>query len=179
MHVFGSFYHNSLIDADMAAMLIEKLDKGWPRVNLECLTPKAQTHLKHLQYLDLLDDLHNKSDPEPNEVWKLVAILDHMLCKLKRDDVHVKVKVLWPNQKKTWVRMDALQIDKPILLMEYAWKNKLQSLPHWAWMLDYATSEDEAVAIAQAFQVSSRMDKCYKFGIKVPQSVKDALHLDM
>lgn len=86
------------------------------------------------------------------------AILDHMLCKLTRDYIHVKVKVLWPNHEKTWVRMDVLRIDELILLMDYAWKNKLLSLPHWKWMLDYAASDDEAVAIAQAFKVSSRMD---------------------
>jgi hypothetical protein len=54
--------------------------------------------------------------------------------------------------------MDVLRIDELILLMDYAWKNKLLSLPHWKWMLDYAASDDEAVAIAQAFKVSSRMD---------------------
>jgi hypothetical protein len=71
-----------------------------------------------------------------------------------------------------------LQIDKPILLTEYAWKNRLQALPHWEWTLDYATSEDEAIAIAQAFKASSRMDKHYKLRIEVPQSIKDALQLD-
>lgn len=51
--------------------MIERLDEGLPGVNLECLTPKARAHLKHMQYLDLLDDLRNNSNPEPNEVWKL------------------------------------------------------------------------------------------------------------
>ncbi len=51
--------------------MIERLDEGLPGVNLECLTPKAWAHLKHMQYLDLLDDLRNNSNPEPDEVWKL------------------------------------------------------------------------------------------------------------
>jgi hypothetical protein len=131
-----------------------------------------------VQYLDLLDDLCKSTEPDPEEVWKPVAILDHSLRTHNKDDVHVKVKVLWSNGEETWVRVDALLVDEPIILTEYARKNRLQSQPHWKWTIDYANLEEEALAIAQVFKVSSRMDKQYKFGIEVPRSVKDAVRLD-
>jgi hypothetical protein len=100
--------------------LTEKLEEGLPGVDLQSLTPAARSHLQHVQYLDLLDDLRKSTEPDPEEVWKPVAILDHSLQTHNKDDVHVKVKVLWLNGEETWVRVDALLVDEPIMLTEYA-----------------------------------------------------------
>jgi hypothetical protein len=110
--------------------LTEKLEEGLPGVDLQSLTPAARSHLQHVQYLDLLDDLRKSTEPDPEEVWKPVAILDHSLQTHNKDDVHVKVKVLWLNGEETWVRVNALLINEPILLTEYAQKNWLQSQLH-------------------------------------------------
>jgi hypothetical protein len=59
--------------------MMEKLEEGLPGVDLQSLTPAARSHLQHVQYLDLLDDLRKSTEPDPEEVWKPVAILDHSL----------------------------------------------------------------------------------------------------
>jgi hypothetical protein len=88
-----------------------------------------------VQYLDLLDDLHKNTDPDPEEVWKPVAILDHSLQTHIKDDVHIKVKVLWLNGEETWVRVNALLVNELIILTEYARKNRLQSQLHSQWFI--------------------------------------------
>jgi hypothetical protein len=103
--------------------MTEKLEEGLPGVDLQSLTPAARSHLRHVQYLDLLYDLRKSTEPDPEEVWKPVAILDHSLQTHNKDDVHIKVKVLWSNGEETWVRVNALLVNEPIMLTEYARKN--------------------------------------------------------
>jgi hypothetical protein len=91
--------------------------------NVSTLTASEIGKLQELQHLDMLQEL---ADPEPDDhIWKCLAVTNHKVRELDEDDIHVKVKALWPDGEQTWIRLDALRIQDPYPLVTYAVKRKL------------------------------------------------------
>ena len=69
------------------------------------------------------------------------------------------------------------RIAEPLLLIEYAVKNKLVRHPDWSWTAEYAKTNGQASKLRNVFK-AARDETKFKFGIEVPTSVKHALEID-
>ncbi len=110
-------------------------------------------------------------------MWKAVKIMEHSVRDFRKDDLHLKVKVLWRNGERAWVRMEALRMQHPFLLIQYAVQNKLQHQLEWQWTKEYAINDPTLLEITLALK-AARNETKFKFGVEVPHSVRHAIQLD-
>ena len=111
-------------------------------------------------------------------MWTAVKVLDHRKCTHNAADLHVKVKVLWKNGEVAWVRMQALQLQDPYLLIEYAVQHKLMKHGEWSWVLLYVNNDKTLNSLATILK-TTRTETKYKFGIEVLHSVRHAIQLNI
>jgi hypothetical protein len=164
------------LDQD-AIETVQTIEDEIGRVDYSGLTAAAKEQFKKIQALDMLSSL-NGENREDDDAWDAVAVLKHSRRNLRDDDVHTKIKALWKNGEKSWVRMDAMQIDDPLMLVAYAHANHLTNQSDWRWVKEYASTESEMEAITRVYKASSKSDKRMKFGVEVPQGMKAAMRLD-
>jgi hypothetical protein len=131
--------------------------------------------LRAVQRLDVLNEQDNVDYDDL--MWTGIQILAHVKRELNPDDVHIKVKVLWRNGEQSWERLDAMHLQDPMLLIEYAKENKLYLHPDWSWTKEYVKDHGQVNELRNALKAMKNKPK-YKFGIEVPRSVKHALELD-
>jgi len=74
--------------------------------------------------------------------------------------------------------MEAVQLQQPQTLVEYAIRKQLTSHPDWTWMREFAKAPGNQARIVKAFLAIAQKGPKYKFGIKVPRSIAHALLLD-
>ena len=143
--------------------------------HVSMLSESESEKLKELQALDRMNEaLHDDDD---DTLWRCIRVLDHRSRKIDPDDHHVKVRVLFNNGDVTWSRMDAVRVDDPIPLCQYAVKARLLSVPGWTWVHDYVTSDERFANLAKAYAASISGIN-YKFGVELPNGIAHALKLD-
>ena len=74
--------------------------------------------------------------------------------------------------------MDDLWLHDPISLIKYGEQHHLTKKPGWEWITPYMPKEEELQQMVNALAASKKEGPCYKFGVRVPNSVKEALELD-
>ncbi len=143
------------------------------------LSPGKQA-LNHMNLLEYHRHLDNAQEQDYDDLmWTPLSVLDHSPRSLRPDDLHIKIKVLWTNGEIAWVRLPALRLQDPYLLIKYAIKRRLLGLgyPEWAWIRAYANNDDTLSQLTIAFN-ARRGEPTYKFGIEVPTNVAQAMTLD-
>jgi len=81
--------------------------------------------MMQLQYLQSLEIEGSQTDGKTT--WQVEPMIAHQALPAKGNwPQHVIVKVQWPNDKPTWVNIDALWMEQPQLLIEYIEQNGLE-----------------------------------------------------
>jgi hypothetical protein len=88
----------------------------------------------------------------------------------------VRILVKFFDESKSWVPMEDLQPDNPILLIDYALKKILTSNHGWSWVKHYDSHTTQS--LRTAFLTKFERTPKYKFGIHLPNSIKHAYLLD-
>src|SRR5688572_2577048 len=70
-----------------------------------------------------------------------------------------------------------MKLHDPFLVARYAMKNDLVSAKGWEWTKDYIDSDGIIPKMVHAYKVSKFM-KTIKFGVEVPQTMKQAFAMD-
>jgi hypothetical protein len=119
-------------------------------------------------------------DEDDHERWEIEDIQGHRWGKGKRKgkmDILIKWKEL---EEPTWEPMEIIKEDDPVTLAEYARDNELTDKAIWKWSKRYlAFSKTYKTRLAQIY--ASRTKKRgpkFKFGQKVPSSLKEAYQID-
>jgi hypothetical protein len=83
--------------------------------------------------------------------------------------------VSWKDGSTSWVRLKDLKESHPVQVTEYALMNKLLSEPAFAWWLMKVLWKRDCIIK----KVKSRYwQRTHKYGIVIPKSVDEALHID-
>jgi len=82
------------------------------------------------------------------------------------------------NDRPTWEQLEAIQLQQPKPLIDYAIWKQLTSHPDWKWTKEFAKAPGNQAQIVKAFLATAQKGPKYKFGIKVPRSITHALLLD-
>ena len=81
----------------------------------------------------------------------------------------------WKDGTKTWVLLKEIKESYPVQVAEYAVANKLMSEPTFAWWTPFTLKKREQIISA----VKARLKKkTHKYGVLVPNTVKEAYMLD-
>ena len=128
----------------------------------------------HLQ-LEYLERLGNRDDPDIN--WKVEDILDHTVRQHK-GITRVFFKVKWRGGDTQWINMDDVRVHDPVAVIKYGEKENLLRTHGWEWIQAFLPMEEEVLLMTSAMNAATKDGHKYKFGIRVPSSVKEALALD-
>jgi hypothetical protein len=151
------------------------LNRNPTQFNLGTLHKQELDKLRELQELDMVNDM---MDPDPDDhIWRCIAVTKHKIRDLDKDDIHVKVKALWGDGEETWVRSDALRLQDPSPLIEYAVKRRLTKHPLWEWAEEYLKDDDRMASMVQALKAKVNGVQ-YMFGVEIPRNAKHALEMD-
>ena len=119
-------------------------------------------------------------DEDDNERWEIEDIQGHRWGRGKRKgkmDILIKWKEL---EEPSWEPMEIIKEDDPVTLAEYARDNGLLEKAIWKWGKRYlAFSKTHRARITQLYAMKTkRMGPKYKFGQKVPRTLKEAYEID-
>ena len=85
------------------------------------------------------------------------------------------ILVKWKDGTFSWVPLSVVKESNPIELAEYATVHDIQKFPAFAWWTKYVLKKrDKIISKVKSDMVKDRL----KFGIKVPQTIQEALQID-
>ena len=89
------------------------------------------------------------------------------------------VQVHWEDGSKTWEPLNMVAKDDPVTLATYAKENGLLDTPGWKFLRRIAKNEKKMKRMLNQSRMRSMKTAIkYKFGVRVPKNVKEALALD-
>ena len=138
--------------------------------------------IDQLKYLNALDSINEKvKDPwnmidiGNEELWDVKKVIKH-----RTKDGKTEVKVIWkdPNKSSSWINMYALAIQDPSEILRYAKTKHLLSQKPFSVLVERCIG-DSPSRLAKAFKAKVKSNgKKYKFSIRVPFGLKQAIQLD-
>jgi hypothetical protein len=84
--------------------------------------------------------------------------------------------VEWKDGSVSWIPLKDLKETNPVEVAEYAIANKIKKEPAFAWWVNFVTRKRERI-IAKLQKKYWRTD--YKFGVRLPKSVDEALQVSV
>ncbi len=115
-----------------------------------------QDQQNQLQYLQSLDLAADKYDPQ-DAVLNITSISNHrILRKISKKERRIIVKAHWTNDRPTWVNVDAVHIEQPSVLAEYAIQHGLEAHPDWKWIALYKETNKEKEKVRCTFKAVTK-----------------------
>ena len=138
----------------------------------------SQAHLDYMQMCDSVYD--NMYDDEEDQLSTPVLMLDHRIVKKSNGICVPLAKVNWLcEDMPTWICLDALHLQAPFLVIEYASRCKeVREAPDFSWTKEKLESQETVANMAHAFSATICSSPKFKFGVKVPRNIKHAIELD-
>jgi hypothetical protein len=140
------------------------------------INTKSQLDFDHLLQLHMLD----QTEEDNHMSWECCKVVDY--CKEKGDvnSSNRKCLVEWNdiNKTKSWVNYFALSLSNPKPIISFVRNNNLLGKMPFCHFTQYC-SLNTTVDISRILKVSTRPAGIkYKFGIRVPKGIKNAIDLD-
>ena len=89
------------------------------------------------------------------------------------------MKILWEDGSETWEPLSDVIAADPVTLAVYAKENDLLDTPGWKKLKRYARRAKKLLWMVKANKRAQRYNAItYKFGVRVPRNVKEAIQLD-
>lgn len=134
-----------------------------------------------IRYSTIIDLFNRKEeDTDRDGVWSYEKIIGH-----RKEGSRGKweVEVLWSNGETTWEPLSAMKKDDPLTLAVYARERELLDLDGWKWAKTYTTDPKKMIRIVRRVMAATRKKNKkhgpkYKFGVRVPNNVRDAFAED-
>ena len=82
----------------------------------------------------------------------------------------------WKGGSGYWVTLKDLKYSYPVPVSNYAIANALQDEPAFAWWIPYTFKK--RTAIIGKMKSSKHWETTHKYGVRVPQNVKEAFEID-
>ena len=132
--------------------------------------------LKQLKYVQAVDFVTDRDvDPDDAMIWDVKLIECH---RWRKKGVEVKCRWNDPNHETSWVNLFALALQDPTPVLKYAQHLHILDQYPFKCLVAYC-SGDTPSSLIRAFKakVTPSAPK-FKFGVRVPYGVKQALYLD-
>ena len=124
----------------------------------------------------MLDDVigHRKLDSALSKD-KMYVVTNRGNRKLRKTTIGWEFKILWKNGSTSWLPLREMKESNPVEIAEYAVTADIADEPAFRWWVPYTLKKRDVIisAINQ-----SRKKTGYKYGIKVPNNIKDAYDID-
>ena len=145
--------------------------------------------MKKLREIQLLDKM-NDFDADDDMHWDVMEVLNHQTSRVIRripkeyskanvlDDKHVRLCVRFKNGEKQWTQMDAVKLQDPFPIIQYATKNGLEKSPSFDWINEVVKDEERLTQLAKAYKAKVDQGPKYKFGVEVARSPRHGIELD-
>ena len=124
---------------------------------------------RSMTYTDLVNAI-NKKDEEGHKLWTFSEILDHQTIKGKAE-----IKIKWDTGEATWEPMSEIRKSDPVTIARYSKDNELTEKPGWKWTNRFTKNKKKFLRLSRQMASSKRNTPRYKFGVRVPRTVKEAL----
>ena len=121
-----------------------------------------------------LEDPWDQVDFVNKDLWDARRILRH---RGKNGNVEVKVEWKDPNKPTSWMDMHSLAFQDPSTILKHARTNHLLAQKPFSTLVNHCVG-DAPSGLAKAYKASLAQGKKYKFGIRVPFGIKQAMMLD-
>ena len=139
-----------------------------------------------IAYSELSDIVERQHEAEANgemDVWLFKGVLDHK-GPLTSSSSHYKgssynVLVQWEDGTKTWEPLNIIAKDDPVTLAQYAKDHDLLDKPGWKFLRKIARREKLFKRMVNQARLKSKKAVRYKFGVRVPRTVKEAIEIDI
>jgi hypothetical protein len=144
---------------------------------------KVEEVMAYNELCDLVAEQHDREAEGEQDVFMFVKILDHQ-GPLKKGHPNYKgsaynVLVLWNDGSKTWEPITMMMADDPATLAAYAKDNDLLDTPGWKKLRRIAKRAQVLRRMVNASKRAQRFNEItYKFGVRIPRNVKEAIRLD-
>jgi hypothetical protein len=122
--------------------------------------------------------------------WDIVEVIKHQTSRVARRipklytekamirDKHVRLCIRFRNGETQWVQMDAVKLQDPFPIIQYAKRNKLEKVPSFAWIEEIIKDNNRLVQLARAYKAKIDSGPKYKFGTEVARSSRHTINLD-
>jgi len=131
-----------------------------------------------VEYATIIELFNKKDEDTEDKVWTFEKFNNHR--KVGRGPW--EVEVVWTTGEKTWQRVSEMRKDDPLTLALYAREHDLLDVDGWKWAKSYSANPNRMVRVVKrivnAVTRKKKKGPKYKFGVRVPKSVKEALDLD-
>ena len=139
--------------------------------------------LAYNELSNIIEDQHNKELHEPDSAtWAFKAINDHQ-GPLTTSDRRYKgssynVLVHWEDGSETFEPLSVIAKSDPITCARYAQDNNLLDVPGWKSLKRIASRTVLFARMQRQYKLQrERHGPCYKFGVLLPNSRKDAIKI--
>ena len=127
-----------------------------------------------LSYNSIVDFLKETDNDESSSLFTFQGFIDHRM-----HNNTAEVLVDWHHGSPTWEPVREMRDRNLLYTLNYAKKHRLGNKHGWKWSKNYCTrSMKKLQQLARIFKNQSRASSKFKFGVRVPTSVKGAYKLD-
>lgn len=127
---------------------------------------------------------HDRLFPEPVPI----AVENHKVFQTSRFDTkqqktvstrHLRLLTTFDNMEQSWVQANALRMDRPQVVVDYASKRQLLEHPDFQWVSkEYPESKQVSTVLRAMAANRGDYGPKFKFGVQVPNSPRHAMELD-
>ena len=114
-------------------------------------------------------------------MWIFEDILDHRWTKDPKRKGRIDVLIKWEGyEEPTWEPMENIKKDDPVTLAKYAENRELLEQSMWKWARRYVKNQKKFIRMMRQLMAAKRKARGikYQFGVRVPNSIKEAYELD-
>ena len=131
-----------------------------------------------MDYAEIIRQLTH-TEEEASDKWVIDKIIDHRWGRGSREG-QLEVRVKWKDyDEPSQEPIQVIRKDDPITLANYAKEYGLLDKSKWKQTKRYLTlNKTSQRKIAQIYAKKTSHGKRYKFGVRVPRTVKEALKID-
>ena len=184
-----TFVHETEDDQKVRATIVRKvLDRDAANhQNVKFILSLGDGDLEEIisynELSDLIENQHKAEEDGEMRIFSFREVLDHQ-GPLNVHDPRYKgssynVKVLWEDGTETWEPLNIVGKDDPATVATYAKEKGLLETPGWKFLRRTARRTKFLQRMLNASKRQQAHDAVrYKFGVRVPRNVKEALQLD-
>lgn len=174
-HVKGEKHENPILDTRVYDVQFEDGTIKEYAANVLAENLFSQVDELGYQYQNLESIMDHRKDHTAITMDNMFVVDRNGKRSIKKTTMGWELKVHWKDGSTSWVALKELKESNPIEVAEYAKRHKIDTEPAFRWWVPYTLRKRDTIIAA----VNQRVKKAnFKYGIKVPKDVTEAIQLD-
>ena len=170
--------HQHAQESKNITMEMKKGIEKFKTVEAKPLAAIAEETFIYHSRLHAIKMLDIESEDDDDHIWTPEEILDHRVKKIDgMKTPEIKLKVRFKDGDRSWVRLEDLRMQEPLLCIKYGMDKGILQKPGWEWVPSMIKEDDRLGDLNRLILTVQAAPK-FKFGIEVARSPSHALELD-